>query len=68
MAVAQAVAQAKSTEGAKVKAALENLEATYDGAIGRFTRPFTSNDHEAIKKPQVAWGMAKGGVVVPATR
>jgi branched-chain amino acid transport system substrate-binding protein len=66
--VAQAVAQAKSTDGAKVKAALENLEATYDGAIGLFTHPFTSNDHEGIKKPQVAWGMAKAGVVVPATR
>ncbi|GEJ55734.1 ABC transporter substrate-binding protein [Anaeromyxobacter diazotrophicus] len=64
--VALAIAQAKSAQGPQVKAALENLQAPYDGAIGRFVRPFSSNDHEGIKKAQIGWGVAKGGQVVPA--
>ena len=63
--LANAIAQAGSTEGAKVKAALENLTAPYDGAIATFNKPYSATDHEAIHKEQVVMGVVQGGKVTP---
>ncbi len=61
--VARAIAQARSTEGPKIKAALENLEQPYEGVIATFDKPFSATDHEAIKADQVVMGVVKGGQV-----
>jgi branched-chain amino acid transport system substrate-binding protein len=63
--LARAIAQAGSTDGPKVKAALENLSQPYDGAIATFGKPYTATDHEAIHKGEVVMGEVEGGKVVP---
>jgi branched-chain amino acid transport system substrate-binding protein len=62
--LANAIAQAGSTEGPKVKAALENLSAPYEGAIATFEKPYSATDHEAIHKQQVVMGVVQSGKVV----
>lgn len=63
--LAQAIEQAKSFEGPKIKAALENLDKPFDGLTGTFTKPFSPSDHEAMKMDHLKIGIVKGGVVVP---
>ncbi|MFL5272955.1 MAG: ABC transporter substrate-binding protein [Anaeromyxobacteraceae bacterium] len=62
--LALAIAQARSTDAAKVKAALENLEATYEGATGSYFAPWRPDDHEAVTPANVVWGKVKGGAIV----
>ncbi|MFI5336353.1 MAG: ABC transporter substrate-binding protein [Opitutales bacterium] len=62
--LAQAIAQAGSTEGAKIKAALEDLHSPYDGVIATFAKPFTPTNHDAIGKDHITMGMVSGGQVV----
>ena len=57
--------QAGSTEGAKVKAALENLQGTYEGATGEYFGPWKPEDHEVVPS-NVVLGMVKGGTIVRA--
>jgi branched-chain amino acid transport system substrate-binding protein len=59
-----AIEQAQSVEGAKIKAALEDLAAPYDGITGSYTKPFSKTDHEAVKEANVMLGMVKDGIVV----
>jgi branched-chain amino acid transport system substrate-binding protein len=66
-----ALEQAKSTDGAKLKAALEDLAAPYAGVTGTYTKPFSKTDHEAVK--DALMGVVKDGVVykqgaVPAAK
>lgn len=63
--LAQAIEQAGSTDGAKIKAALEDLQKPYEGVIATFNKPFSKTDHEAIHKEQVQMGVVKGGQVQP---
>jgi branched-chain amino acid transport system substrate-binding protein len=63
--LAMAIEQAGSTEGPKIKAALENLAKPYDGITGRYAPPFTAKDHEAVKETNVVMGVVKDGKVVP---
>lgn len=63
-----AIAQAGSTEGKKVKDALENLEGTYEGITGTYTKPFSATDHEAVKEAHVMLGMVKDGTVIQADK
>lgn len=63
--IAAAIAQAGSTDGPKVKAALEDLQKPYEGVIATFARPYSPTDHEAIHKEQVQMGMVQGGQVQP---
>jgi branched-chain amino acid transport system substrate-binding protein len=65
--LAQAIEQAGSTEGPKIKAALENLQKPYEGVIATFNKPFSPTDHEAIHKEQVMMGVVRDGQVYPAT-
>ena len=63
--IAQAIEQAGSTEGPKIKAALENLQKPYEGVIATFNKPFSPTDHEAIHKENVVMGVVRGGQVQP---
>lgn len=47
--LAAAIKQAGSTDGAKIREALENLEGPVDGVIMRYTRPFSRDNHELFK-------------------
>ncbi len=64
--LALAFKQARSTEGPRVKAALEDLKTSYHGATGEYVGPWSPDDHEAVTPANVAWGMVKDGLVVPA--
>jgi branched-chain amino acid transport system substrate-binding protein len=63
--LAMAIAQAGSTEGPKIKAALENLQTPYEGAIATFNKPYSATDHEAIHAEQVVMGVVQNGKVAP---
>jgi branched-chain amino acid transport system substrate-binding protein len=65
--LALAMQQAGTTDGPKVKAALESLTQPYEGAIATFNKPYSATDHEAIHKQQVVMGTVEGGKVVPPT-
>ena len=61
--LAQAIAQAGSTEGPKIKAALEDLQQPYAGVIATFTKPFSATNHDAIGKDQITMGTVMNGAV-----
>ena len=61
--LAAAVSQAKSTEGPKIKEALENLDAKIDGVVTVYDHPFSKDDHEAISANIPVMGLVKGGHV-----
>ena len=63
-----AIEQAGTTDGPKVKAALEELAKPYDGITGKYAKPFSKTDHEAIKDDNVVMGVVKDGKVVPPTK
>jgi len=63
-----AMEQAGTTDGPKLKAALENLEKPYQGVTGTYARPFSPSDHEAVKGAHVIMGVVKDGVVTPPAR
>jgi len=57
-----AMEAAKTTDGPKLKAALENLS-TFTGVTGVFPHPFSATDHELIKAENVTMGIVKNGKV-----
>lgn len=59
-----AIEQAGNTEGPAIKGALENLNASYEGLTGNYTKPFSSTDHEAIKEANVTLGMVQDGKII----
>jgi len=63
--VALAIEQAKSTEGAKVREALEELKADYAGLIKTYKHPFTSEQHDALTERDYIMVVWKGGKIVP---
>ncbi|MFJ3046306.1 ABC transporter substrate-binding protein [Herbaspirillum chlorophenolicum] len=62
--LAAAIKQANSTDGEKVRAALENLNTKVEGVVTTYDKPFTHDDHEAIKPGAVVMGEVKNGRVV----
>lgn len=62
--LAAAIKQAGTTDGDKVRAALENLNTKVDGVVTTYDKPFTHADHEAIKPGMVVIGEVKNGRVV----
>lgn len=58
-----AIAQAGSTEGPKIRAALENLQKPVYGVITTYAPPFTKDDHEALSDNMVLMGEVKQGQV-----
>ncbi len=64
--LAAAIKQANSTEGPKIKEALENLNTKVEGVVTTYDRPFTKDDHEAITANIPVIGEVKAGKVVYA--
>lgn len=58
-----AITQAGSTEGPKIRAALENLQKPVYGVITTYAPPFTAKDHEAISDNMVLMGEVKQGQI-----
>jgi branched-chain amino acid transport system substrate-binding protein len=63
--VALAIEQAKSTDGAKVREALEDLKAEYAGLIKTYKRPFTAEQHDALTERDYIMVVWRGGKIVP---
>ncbi len=64
--LAAAIKQAGSTDGPKIKAALEDLKAPVEGVVTTYNKPFTAKDHEAITVNIPVFGEVKGQRVVYA--
>lgn len=65
--VALAIQQAGSTEGPKVRDALENLKVEYRGLIKTYQPPFTPDQHDALTDEDYVLVVWKGGKIVPLT-
>ncbi len=63
--VALALEQAGSTDGSKVREALENLRGEHKGLIKTYKRPFTSEQHDALTDEDYVMVVWKGGKIVP---
>jgi len=64
--LAAAIKQAGSTDGPKVKAALEDLKTPVEGVVTTYKKPFSKTNHEAIDTSIPVFGEVKGGRVVYA--
>jgi branched-chain amino acid transport system substrate-binding protein len=64
--LASAIRQAGSTDGVKVREALENLNDKIDGVITTYDKPYSRDDHEAIDIEMMVMGEVKNGRVVRA--
>jgi len=64
--LAAAIKQAGSTDGPKIRAALEDLKSPVDGVVTTYNHPFTKDDHEAITANIPVFGEVKGARVVYA--
>lgn len=63
--LAAAIRQAGTTDGPGIRAALENLETPVEGVIMTYDRPFSKNDHEAIRSTRNLYlGEVRNGSVV----
>ena len=64
--LAAAIKQAGSTDGVKIREALENLNEKVEGVVTTYEKPFSKNDHEAITENIPVMGEVKKGRVVYA--
>jgi branched-chain amino acid transport system substrate-binding protein len=64
--LAAAIKQAGSTDGVKIREALENLQTKVEGVVTTYDKPFTHDDHEAITANIPVFGEVKGSKVVYA--
>ncbi|MGM9482996.1 ABC transporter substrate-binding protein [Roseateles sp. NT4] len=64
--LAAAIKQAGSTDGPKIKAALEDLKTPVEGVVTTYNKPFSKGDHEAITANIPVFGEVKGQRVVYA--
>ncbi len=62
--LAAAIKQANSTDGPKIREALENLGTKVDGVVMSYDKPFTKADHEAVTANIPVFGEVKGSRVV----
>jgi branched-chain amino acid transport system substrate-binding protein len=62
--LAAAMKQANSTEGPKVRSALEDLKSPVEGVIMTYDQPYSAKDHDAITANLVYMGLVKDGRVV----
>ena len=63
--LAAAITQAKSTDGPKIRAALENLDTKVEGVVTTYDHPFSPTDHEAISANIPVFGIVKAGRILP---
>ena len=66
--LAAAINQAKSTDGKKIREALENLGTKVEGVVSTYDKPYSATDHEAITANIPVLGLVKGGRVIPANQ
>ena len=64
--LAAAIKQAGSTDGVKIREALESLNEKVEGVVTTYDKPFSKNDHEAITDNIPVMGEVKKGRVVYA--
>jgi len=64
--LAAAIKQAGSTDGRKIREALENLNEKVEGVVTIYDHPYTAADHEAYTSNIPVFGLVKGGRVIPA--
>jgi branched-chain amino acid transport system substrate-binding protein len=64
--LAAAIKQAGTTDGVKVREALENLHEKVEGVVATYNKPFTHDNHEAIKMGMPMMGQVSNGHVVLA--
>lgn len=64
--LAAAIKQAGSTDGRKIREALENLKDKVEGVVTIYDHPYTATDHEAYTSNIPVFGLVKGGRVTPA--
>jgi branched-chain amino acid transport system substrate-binding protein len=64
--LAAAITQAGTTDGPKVREALENLKEKLDGVVKTYDHPYTHDDHETIKMGDAVMGEVSGGHVIRA--
>ena len=65
MVLASAIKQAGSTDGSKVKDALEDLKAPYDGMMKNYDKPFSKTEHEALRSKDYKWTHWVDGKLLP---
>jgi branched-chain amino acid transport system substrate-binding protein len=63
--LAQAMQKAGSTDGPRVRDALEQLD-PQDGLVARYAPPFTPTNHEALRADSYLMAIWQGGQLVPA--
>lgn len=56
-----AIKQAGSTDGVKIREALEDLKEKFEGVVAIYDKPYSKDDHEAIIKDIPVMGVVKGG-------
>lgn len=62
-----AIRQAGSTEGDRIRLALESLAQPFDGMVKRYERPFSADNHEAFTADNVGFiGVVRDGQAVRA--
>jgi branched-chain amino acid transport system substrate-binding protein len=59
-----AIKQANSTDGPKIREALESLGTQVDGVVMTYNKPFTKADHDAVTANIPVFGEVKGSRVV----
>lgn len=64
--LAAAINQAKSTDGRKIREALENLNTKIEGVVTTYDKPYSATDHETVTANMPVLGTVQGGRVVPA--
>jgi len=65
--LAQAMKQANSTDGAAVRAALEDLKTPVQGVLKTYDKPFSKTNHEALTAKDLVWIRWKDGKLMPYT-
>jgi branched-chain amino acid transport system substrate-binding protein len=63
--VAMAIEQAKSTDGDAIRVALEDLKGSYEGLIKTYSKPFSTENHDALGPNDYVMVHYEGDSVVP---
>lgn len=65
MLYAEAVKEAKTTDGSAVRQALENLQQPVVGVLKTYDKPFSKTNHEALTAKDFVWIRWKDGKLMP---
>jgi len=65
MVLALAIKQANSTDGSKIREALEDLKTPYDGMMKNYEKPFSKTEHEALRSKDYKWTHWVDGKLLP---